>query len=142
MRINGLCWRNAVLPLFLHFGVHDEQRVVWKVDCDLAFCIGFFLGFLLLFGGFFLRNDSADSELSCYSQRDGADDSSRTEVGELIAMISYTFCAASITIHESSIWLPWIWRLILEFLATWVEFLDPNGDFFVDSFLYSWRRFS
>lgn len=40
VRINGRRRRDAVLPLFLHLGVHHQQRVVREVDGDLALGIG------------------------------------------------------------------------------------------------------
>ena len=49
MRVNGLCRGNAMLPFFLHLGVHDKQRIMREVDSNLALCISSFIISFLCF---------------------------------------------------------------------------------------------
>ncbi len=74
VRVNGLSGRNAVLPLLLHLGVHNKERIVGEMDGDLSFCIGFFFGSVFLGGVvIFQGDDASNSKFSCYSKRDAAD---------------------------------------------------------------------
>ena len=46
MRIYDRGWVDGMFPLFLHFGVHDEERVVGEVDGDLTGGVGWWCGCL------------------------------------------------------------------------------------------------
>lgn len=50
---------DAVFPFLLHFGVHDQETVVWEVDGDLTLFVS---ESFVAFG-----YDATDSELSCDS---------------------------------------------------------------------------
>lgn len=60
VRIDDLRRSNRVFPLLLHLGVHDEERVVGQVDCDLALFVRH------AFSRVGLGEDAADAEfLDC-----------------------------------------------------------------------------
>ena len=71
-----------MLPLFLHFGVHDEKGVVREVDRNLPLRIGkgpVFLAILLIFS-----KDLSHPEFSGNSQTQTADNSAGPKIGKLI----------------------------------------------------------
>lgn len=67
--VDGLCRRDAVLPLLLHRCVHDQQRVVRQVNRDLALRvsasgIGRLLHLLVGGGAVVACYDLADAEFT------------------------------------------------------------------------------
>lgn len=69
VRVDGRGGRDAVLPLLLHRGVHDQQRVVRQVDGELALGVGASLvvvvvaALVVMVAG----DDLADAELAGYA---------------------------------------------------------------------------
>ena len=74
-----------------------------EVDGYLSFFIRG--GFALLSVGL-LGEYLAYAEFACYAKRDGSDDCSWAEIGELIAVVAYTFGASVVTVYKGSIGFP------------------------------------
>lgn len=67
-----------MLPLLLHFGMHDEKRIVWQVYGYLAFCVRIYLSACVAAAAAaaVFRHDSPDAKLACDAERDGPNDGS------------------------------------------------------------------
>jgi hypothetical protein len=68
MRIHSLGWGDRMLPLFLHFGVHDQERVVGQVDGNLALYIRSALWRKRIWF-FVLGSNASNSEFACDTER-------------------------------------------------------------------------
>jgi hypothetical protein len=79
VRVNGLRRVHAVLPFFLHVGVHHQEGVVREVDGDLACLVRSGGGGGVV--GVILGDDAADAELAGDAEGEGADDGAGSEVG-------------------------------------------------------------
>ncbi len=73
----------------------------------------------------------ADTEFSGYTEREGADDGSWAEVGELVAVIAYTLLRAVVAIDEGGVGLPLFGGLVFQFLAFRIVGCDPVVDLLV-----------
>ena len=84
MRVDGRGRVDAVLPLFLHFGVHHQQRVVRQMDRDLAFGIAPHAVSLSLVSGSVVlviaSHDLPNAEFPGNAEADAADRGSWTKV--------------------------------------------------------------
>jgi hypothetical protein len=106
MGINRLRRRDGVLPLFLHLGVHNEQRVVWEMYRDLALCIGErAVCFAILVT---LCDYLADTKLASYAKAEATDNCTRAEICELICVVAYILFSAVITVDKSGVRFPWV----------------------------------
>lgn len=108
-----------------------------QVDGYLAFSIGILRGP----GVGVLGEDSAHAKLSCHTERDGADDGARTEICELVAVVSHALLRAVVAVDKGRVGDPGIRRLVFEFLAVWVACLDPMLYFFVHCLLNNGLHF-
>jgi hypothetical protein len=85
VRIDALCWRYTVLPLLLHLSMHYQQRVMWKVNCNLSLLVcAVFHGFVVA------RHYFAYSKFAGDAKGEASDYGSGAEIGELVGMVSYT----------------------------------------------------
>lgn len=131
MRRDCRGWCNAVFPLLLHLGVHDEQGIMREVDGNLPRVVSgrgrWGRTVRIVFG-----DDFANPEFPLHPQAQTAYDGAGTKVGQLIGVIADMLGASIIAVHERGIGLPRFGRLVLEFLAVGVEVADASGDLFVD----------
>lgn len=130
VRVNDLRRRDAVLPLLLHLGVHDEQRVVRQVDGDLApgVSVGVADGLTALGVP---REDAPHAELAGHAEGQGPDDGPWSEVCQLVAVPADALLRPSVAVQEGCVGPPPERRLVLELLAAWVARLHPPLDFTV-----------
>ena len=141
MRVNSRRRVDAVLPFLLHLGMHDEQRIVREMNghLPLGICSSIIgIGLLLVISG----ENFSYPELPSNPKTQAANDSSWSQVGELIRMITNTFTSSLVAVRESCVWNPLFWRLVFELLASWVVMPDSLSDFFIDSLLYVSRDFT
>lgn len=93
VRFDGLCRCDAVFPLLLHLGVHDEEGVVREVNGDLAFFVC--ASEVDCFGGVgvsarrWTTDNLPDTEFAGNTEGKAADYSARTEIRELIGVVAY-----------------------------------------------------
>lgn len=136
VRVDGSGRMNAMLPFFLHLRVHDEQRIVWKMNCDLAFSVGseFIFGFQISALDFTIisGHNLANPELSRDTETEAANDCSWTKICELVRVIAYALAAAFVAIDKGGVRYPLLRRLILEFFSIFIMIFDP----FLDLHIY------
>lgn len=127
VRVDGMGWRDAVLPGFLHLGVHDQQRVVRQVDGDLARGVGI--------GVPVLGHDPPDAKLPGHTQGERPYDGAGPEVGELVRVPAYGLGGAVVAVDERGVGGP-RWRgLVPEFGCPRVVGPDALLDLLVDGLL-------
>ncbi len=133
MRRDRLRRRDAVFPLLLHLGVHDQQRVVRQVDRNLTGHVGGGGG-----GGIssrvvvVFRHDLAHAKFPFHAETQTAYHGSRAQIRELVGVVAYVLRATVVAVDERRVGLPRLRGLIFQFLAFGVEILDARGDFEVD----------
>ena len=101
VRVDGLGGRHAVLPFFLHVGVHDQEGVVREVDGDLAgevrvvVAVALGLAFIVLgvaavVGGVILvlGKHAPDTEFAGDAEGEGTDYGARSQVCDLVAVLN------------------------------------------------------
>lgn len=132
-----------MLPLFLHFRMHDQQRVMWQMDRDLSFGIGPQTVSLLLCPSLTVLvvsgHDLANAEFSGNAETDATDCGSWTQVGQLVRMVADTLGTSFVAVHKSGVWNPSIGGLVFEFFPIWIMTLDAGVNLLIDSSLHFHR---
>lgn len=121
VRIDGLRGSDAVLPLLLHLGMHDEQGVVREVDRDLArhvaggssssssgvlgigSAVGAGTAALLLSGGGVPSDDAAHAKLARDPEGERSDDGPRAEIRQLVAVPPDALLRAVVAVDEGGV---------------------------------------
>lgn len=130
--INCLGWCNAMLPLLLHFSMHDKQRVVWKMNRDLSLRISIL--YQVVFG--VPRHNTTDAKLPCHAEGQRSNHGSRAQIREMITVIANGFLRTIVAIDKGCVGRPLIGTLVLQFLAIGVARLDSVLYLFIGCFLY------
>ena len=131
VRIDGRRGGDAVLPFFLHFRVHDQQRIVREVDGYLALGIGVLGGSVVAVP----REDSADTKFASHSQRYRSYDSPWAQVRELVAVPANALLRAIVAVHKRRVWGPRMWRLMSQLAASGIASLYAALDLLIDRLL-------
>jgi len=117
VRVDCCGRRDAVLPFFLHLSMHDEERIVGKMNGKLTFGIGVatvgWVAALRVFG-----QNSPHAKLPCNTKRERADNGAWAEIGELVRMPPNAFLRAVVAVDKCCVGRPWFRRLILELFPT------------------------
>lgn len=137
MRVNRQCRHDTMFPLLLHFSMHDEQRVVRQMYRDLA------LGIRVLRGPGLgvLGEHAAHPKLARNAQRYGANNGTRPEIGELVAVVADALLGAVIAIDKCRVWGPGLGALIFELLAARISSFDAMLYFLIYCFLNNGLHF-
>lgn len=129
VRVDGAGGGDAVLPFFLHAGVHDEEGVVREVDRDGSLGLGVRVGV-----GVRVRvrgiagQDPTYAELSSDAERERGDDGAGAEVRQLVAVPADGLGRVGIAVDERGVGDPGEGGLEGEFWARLDGLVDGGLD--------------
>jgi len=108
VRVDGAGGGDAVLPFFLHAGVHDEEGVVREVDRDgslglgVRVKVGERVGVRVRVRGI-AGQDATYAELSSDAERERGDDGAGAEVRQLVAVPADGLGRVGVAVDEGGV---------------------------------------